>query len=104
MITAPDLQVWFDAATNQGPGYVVAYVRSAQQARIEYDLKVITVSGAGTSRIGQSGDATLTAGQSQALSSVHTAQQAGATCRIDLVLREGATPLGEYTYDCSAKK
>jgi hypothetical protein len=104
MINAPDLQVWFDASTNQGPGYIVAYVRAAQDARIEYDFKVITAGSGGTSSVAQRGVATLTAGESKALSSVHESQQAGGTCRIDLVLHEGATPLGEYTYDCSAKK
>jgi hypothetical protein len=104
MINAPDLQVWFDAATNQGPGYIVAYVRAAQDVRIEYDFKVITARGAGTSSIEQRGAATLAAGEAKALSAVHENQQAGGTCRIDLVLREGATQLGEYTYDCSAGK
>jgi hypothetical protein len=33
-----------------------------------------------------------------------SASQAGATCRIDLVLREGGAPPGEYTYDCSTNK
>jgi hypothetical protein len=104
MINAPDLQVWFDAQTNMGPGYVVAYVRAAQAARIEYDFKVITAGGGGTSRVEQSGDASLVAGEAKALSSVRTLQQTGGTCQIDLVLHEGARQLGEYTYDCSVKK
>ncbi len=104
MIADVNIHVWFDVDTNQNSSYVVPYVRSERDARLQYDLKILNSGKAGTSSISQGGAISVSTGQPKAISSVRVTPQTGGHCEVDLTLREGDEQVGQYTFDCGAKK
>jgi Thin aggregative fimbriae synthesis protein len=98
------VQVWFEVDTNQGATLVVPYVKSEREARLQYELKMLSSGRMGTSRISQGGVVSVPAQQPKAVSSVQVTPQAGGRCELDLILRERGEQVGEYFFDCGTRK
>ena len=104
LIGDTDPSVWFDATSNQSQVVVVPYVEWAREARLEYQLNVVNTGGTGTSNVSQGGTISVSPGRVQAVSTVRVSPQVGGTCEVELTLRERGKKIGQYSYDCTAKK
>lgn len=93
-----DLQVWLMVQAESSCNRIAPMVQSPADKQIAYRITVAQDSGAGTSRIAQSGTAELKAARPSGLSSL--ALKPAQDCRIEIELREQDRNLGTYRFAC----
>ncbi|WP_042880560.1 curli-like amyloid fiber formation chaperone CsgH [Cupriavidus necator] len=99
-----NLQVWLDIQSANGTALVVPYVASAQEADLQFELKLRARSGNAASSLAQAGTLHVVPGHPTRVSSLTVSQPPGGECEVGLVLRQGMAVLGRYKLDCSGRK
>jgi hypothetical protein len=103
MIALSDVLVSFDVASANGSTRVIPYVVAAHDVSLGYDLRVLRTSPSGTSNISQSGELTLRAGESRAVSTLAVSSRKGEQCSVSMTLTQAGKVVRTVSTDCGTQ-